>query len=276
MSFYKFCKLNNILTYKFSGKLSVQSIISLMNKYNNFSNIVQTDEDLDVEFQAYQTSLEDFSKEDIVRILSENDDEKKIVAIINLKSIDNKFETDLILSHLTGQNGRIREAVSYILSELNPSKFCLDEKSKEIIVKGILDINPNVVRNVLTFIDENQILKNKLIEPVIKKTNEVLADLSRFIREDSPFFENTSKSNKNHAKNKLTFNLYWLLETISILDVNKIENLEEILTKTSNFLDYTIREKTAKILSKMENKPPKLLRKLKNDENIYVKNQLLC
>ena len=72
-----------------------------MNKYNNFSNIVQTDEDLDVEFQAYQTSLEDFGKEDIVRILSENDDEKKIVAIINLKSIDNKFETDLILSHLT-------------------------------------------------------------------------------------------------------------------------------------------------------------------------------
>ena len=98
----------------------------------------------------------------------------------------------------------------------------------------------------------------------------------KYVKCDSPFFENQSKSNKNHAKNKLTFNLYWLLETISILDVNKIENLENILTKTSNFIDYTIREKTAKILSKMENKPPELLRKLKNDENIYVKNQLLC
>lgn len=250
--------------------------MAFMNKYNNFSNIIQTDDNFNVELEAYNISLMDYTKDDILRILAENNDEKKIVAIINLKSIDNKFEADLILSHLTGQDGRIREAVSYILAELNPSDFYLDVKSINTLLNGILDINPNVVRNLISFIDKSPNLKEKLLKPIEIKTNEILSNLSKFIREDSPFFENISKSNKNHAKNRLTFNLYWLLETISILDVNKIENLQEILTKTSNFIDYTIREKTAKILSKMEIKPPKLLRKLKNDENIYVKNQLLC
>lgn len=247
-----------------------------MNKYNGFSNIIQTDDNFNVELEAYNISLREYTKDDIIRILAENNDEKKIVAIINLKSIENKFEADLILSHLTGQDGRIREAVSYILSELNPSDFYLDEKSINTLLNGILDINPNVVRNLISFINKSPKLKENLIKLIVIKTNEILSDLEKYVKCDSPFFENQSKSNKNHAKNKLTFNLYWLLETISILDVNKIENLENILTKTSNFIDYTIREKTAKILSKMENKPPELLRKLKNDENIYVKNQLLC
>ena len=247
-----------------------------MNKYNGFSNIIQTDDNFNVELEAYNISLQEYTKDDIIRILAENNDEKKIVAIINLKSIENKFEADLILSHLTGQDGRIREAVSYILSELNPSDFYLDEKSINTLLNGILDINPNVVRNLISFINKSPKLKENLIKSIVIKTNEILSDLEKYVKCDSPFFENQSKSNKNHAKNKLTFNLYWLLETISILDVNKIENLENILTKTSNFIDYTIREKTAKILSKMENKPPELLRKLKNDENIYVKNQLLC
>lgn len=132
-----------------------------------------------------------------------------------------------------------------------------------------------MVRNIITFIKSSETLKKELKDKIISKTNEVIKSLSVFVREDSPFRENMEKSEKNHAKNKLTFNLYWLLEAISILDIDDIKNLEDILTKTSSFLDYTIREKTAQILSKMTNPPEKLLRKLKNDENMYVKNQLL-
>lgn len=246
-----------------------------MNKYNDFSNIIQTDKDKSTKLNIFNMCYE-YKKADIIRILSENDDDKKILALINVKSIDNEFEAGLILSHLIEQNGRIREAASFVLSEFCPDKFVINKKSKEIIVKGLLDINPNVVRNVIFFIEQSEILKDDLIEHVIEKTNEILKNLSQFIKEDSPYLKNASKNFKNHAKNKLTFNLYWLLETISILNVNKIENLEIILTETSRFIDYTIREKTAKILSKMEVKPPELLRKLKNDENMYVKNQLLC
>lgn len=247
-----------------------------MNKYNNFSNIVQTDITDNAVIEAYNLSLQDFDKSSIIRILSENNDDIKPVAIINLKSIDNKKEADFILSFLTGQDGRIREAVSYILYELKPDKYYTDENSIKIISDGICDINPNVVRNLIYFIEESKILKEILKDVIVQRTSLVLEELSKYIKESSPFIENQSKSTKNHAKNKLTFNLYWLLETISILDVNNIENLENILTKTSNFLDYTIREKTALILSKMKNPPIELLQKLKEDENIYVKNKLLC
>lgn len=247
-----------------------------MNKYNDFLNTVQKDTEESIIDEAYQMSLFDYSKQDIVRILSENNDKIKILPIINLKNIDNKKEMDLLLDHLTGKDGRIREAVSYILTEIPSCSKYIDENSIQIIVNGISDINPNVVRNLICFIDENEDLKEKLAPFIIKKTKEILNELSSFIKESSPHRENKEKSQKNHAKNKLTFNLYWLLSTISVLNVNNIENLEDILTKTSNFIDYTIREKTALILSKMENQPKELLQKLKQDENIYVKNQLLC
>ena len=57
---------------------------------------------------------------------------------------------------------------------------------------------------------------------------------------------------------------------------NYREKVLNILNFTNTYIDYTIREKTAKILSKTDNAPDNLLQKLKNDENFYVKNQLLC
>ena len=50
------------------------------------------------------------------------------------------------------------------------------------------------------------------------------------------------------------------------------DEILKICQNTVNFLDYTIREKTAKIITKMTNPPKELLQKLKNDENFYVKN----
>ncbi len=249
-----------------------------MKKYNNCSNITRNDNDcISAAEAAYKNALKEYDKSDIIRILSENDDEIKIIAIINLKSIDNKKEADLILSHLTGCDGRIREAVSFILDEFCPEKYYLNDKNaKEIIVNGILDINPNVARNVIGFIKKSEKLKKEIEDIIIEKTNNVLASLSEYIKEESPYMLNSAKNSKNHIKNKLTFNLYWLLETISVLNIKDCSKICGILTKTADFSNYTIREKTAKILSETENKPAELLRKLKNDENIYVKNQLLC
>ena len=246
-----------------------------MNMYNDFSTLENKESDESIIINAYNMALCDYSKSDIMSILADNNDEIKIMPIINLKSIDNKKEFDLVLSHLTGKDGRIRETVSYILSEFpSCSVFATDEKSRKILIKALLDINPNVVRNIIAFIEKSDYLKENLSALIKEETENVLDELSKYIKE-SPFKENMEKSQKNHAKNKLTFNLYWLLSAISILDVNKIENLEKILTKTVCFLDYTIREKTALIVSKMANPPKELLQKLKQDENIYVKNQLL-
>ena len=46
----------------------------------------------------------------------------------------------------------------------------------------------------------------------------------------------------------------------------------EIVNFAINFYDYTIREKGAKILAKMEKPPSELLQKAKSDQNFYVKN----
>ena len=247
-----------------------------MNKYNNSLKIVYNNMEESTIEKAYDISLKNFSKEDIMRILTTEEDEQKIIPVINIESIDSAKEAEIVLDNLVGKDGRVREAVSYILSELpESSKYMEDKKSKTIIINALLDINPNVVRNMISFIEQSGNFKESLSPLIIKKTEEVIENLSKFLRNEGKFKENKEKSQKNHAKNKLTFNLYWLLSSISVLDVNNIKNLENILTKASNFLDYTIREKTALILSKMEKPPSELLQKLKQDKNIYVKNQLL-
>lgn len=244
-----------------------------MNKYNDFLNIVQ--KDFNISCENLPPSLE-FSREESFQILSENNDEIKPFAIISLKSIENSREAGILLSHLINHDGRIREAVSFILAEIpDTARFFINKEAENILTLAILDINPNVVRNIILFIQKNEDLKAALTPFIIKKTEEVLSKLAKHVKKASPHAQNREKSNKNHAKNRLTFNLYWLLSVIAILDVNKIQNLEDILTKTAHFLDYTIREKTAVILSKTECPPDELLRELKNDENMYVKNQLL-
>ena len=74
--------------------------------------------------------------------------------------------------------------------------------------------------------------------------------------------------------NKEVFKLYWYLETIYIfanqLDFNK---LKEIISITKNINEYTIREKTAKILTlNFDDSDLVLARELlKNDTNYYVR-----
>ena len=165
-----------------------------MSKYNNFSENIQKDLYNDALKQAYDISLKDYSKDEIMRILSENDDIIKPVAIINLKSIENEFEAKLLLKHLTGKDGRIREAASYMLFELEGvSSFYTDKSSLLTILDGISDINPNVCRNIISFIDKNKDLKEKITPYVINKTKEVIEGLSKFFKEGSKFIENQSK-----------------------------------------------------------------------------------
>ena len=74
--------------------------------------------------------------------------------------------------------------------------------------------------------------------------------------------------------NKEVFKLYWYLETIyEFLEFINPEILAGILKETKNIQEYTIREKTAKILSKIKNNPELsyIKSELKNDRNYYVR-----
>ena len=68
--------------------------------------------------------------------------------------------------------------------------------------------------------------------------------------------------------NKEIFKLYWYLETI--YHFAEFIDIKEIIFETKDIQDYTIREKTAKILSKFDNFE-QIKQELKKDENYYVR-----
>jgi len=201
-------------------------------------------------------NIADKKCEDFVRIFS----------VISLKLPLETEQFRILINNLVNNPTPLREAVSLKLEEinrLNPQLFNYKE-GYELILKGITDINPNISRAVCSIIENNTYLKSSLEEKIIEKIENIL---------DS--FENYQNSEKNHAKNKKTFSLYWLLEALSVTITQKNnEKILNLVTICLNFASYTIREKSAKILGKMNDCPKNLIKKVKQDENFYVKKQV--
>lgn len=189
-------------------------------------------------------------------------DFEKIYSIVELNNFENKQDADLFLFYLTNQANPIREAIAYKFEELTNYSYFYDENSLNILINSICDINPNVVRSICTGIEKDEKLKNLLEEKIIIKIEEFLKSLDN---------EDKFNNNKNHAKNKKIFSLYWLLEAFSICVTKKYNSrVLEILKSTIKFKDYTIREKTAKILWKMGSIPNELKEDIKKETNFYV------
>ena len=84
--------------------------------------------DLDTNFeQALCMAAQDFSHDELITMLEFGNIPQKQIAALRLDSIDNHEEANVLLSNLTGCDGKIREAVALkvntILNE-NP-KFTL-------------------------------------------------------------------------------------------------------------------------------------------------------
>lgn len=232
--------------------------------------------------KALDITEKSYTKEEIAAVLQKEDEFEKPVAIISLDTISDKKEAEALILHLTGCDGRIREACAIKISEFLGNKetaeYFLNEKSVKTILNGIMDINPNVGRTLIEGIGNCKPLQALLLPHLLERLSELIEKLKEMSK--TPFRENKLNDKRNHAKNKVVFNLYWGLEALCNTDFNNSDNktrgkILNILSFSSGYTDYTIREKTAKILSKMENAPFDLLQKLKNDENFYVKNQLL-
>ena len=118
-------------------------------------------------------------------------------------------------------------------------------------------------------------MQNFILEDLILKIKNLIVEIKQYEKEFKDFFDKTIRNTKNHAKNKKLFALYWSLEALSLCEFQKYNSeVLEILKYTINFQDYTIREKTAKNLEKLENLPLELLQKAKSDQNFYVKIQV--
>lgn len=210
-----------------------------------------------------------YTREDIFNILktpsdSDNDiDIEKQICILKLQDIKNAQEADLLMFHLTGHHGLIREACAQKINEFLKSEqysdFFQTKENLNTLLKAVNDINPNICRlicEILPFVQD----KDYFLEILYERFDTVFAELEQLKR-------------SNWYTKKL-FNLYWCLEALGNLYPPDSQRLEDIILKTSKFRDYTIREKTAMVLSRIKSDSTVLQQvkeQLKQDENFYVK-----
>ena len=228
-------------------------------------------ETLDENFnQALNLYEKNYSHEELIELLKNGNIVQKQIAALRLEKVSSKDDAEVILSNLTGQDGKIREAVSLRLNEFmsNPNylSFFDGAKNHQIFLDAVIDINANICRNVISAIKN---LKNDsdfceiFCSNLVKMTIKLLDIIEKF-----DFMEGKYKVNKE------VFKLYWCLETIyEFYDRIHFEDLKGIILRAKNIQEYTIREKTAKILSRgfEDSDLQNARQELKNDNNYYVR-----
>ena len=235
----------------------------------------------DIETGYYATVDENFNEEyklitseqnhsELINMLEKGNIVQKQLAALKLETINNEKEAQILLNNLTGQDGKVREAVSLKINEfLNNNalaSYFNVEKNYTKFLDSIIDINGNICRNIISAIS-TQINNNEFCDKFCTELLSRTLNLALIIK-DFDFQDGKYKVNKE------VFKLYWYLETIYIfayqLDFLK---LKEILSITKSINEYTIREKTAKILTRDFQDPEtqKIKELLKNDTNYYVR-----
>ena len=208
--------------------------------------------------------------EELMKFLKTGNIVQKQISALKLEKLDSKNDAKILMDNLTGQDGKIREAISMRIKEFMSNAdyvdYFNDSTFISIFLDAIVDINSNICRNIIdatTNLKYNNEFSKQFGEKLIEKSENLTDIIEKF-----DFQQGKYKVNKE------VFKLYWCLETIyhfyEKINQNK---LTALLLRTKNIQEYTIREKTAKILTK-ENSNPKLLiikTELKNDPNYYVR-----
>lgn len=228
--------------------------------------------DLDTNFNLACSLCErNFSKDELINMLQNGNIPEKQIAALMFDNLNNEHDANVLISNLTGCDGKIREAIALkinsLLNKNESNKKIFADICAEKFADATVDINANICRLI---IDSAVILKNydnfskKYTDLIIKKTNDALQELDKFIFRD-----------KKYIINKQLFKLYWCLEALSdFYPFTDEKTLSDILEKCANQQEYTIREKAAKIVAKSD-KFDKLRKKLINDENYYVREIFL-
>ena len=240
----------------------------MIEEYNLNNSYYET---LDENFkQALNLCENEYSHSELLEFLQSGNIVQKQLSALKLETINSQKEAQILVSNLVGQDGKIREVVSLKLNEFmaNPQtlKYFETPENYKIFLAAIIDINGNICRNVIgaiSYLKNNDDFCNRFCPELVKLTKDLLDKI-----EKEDFFEGKYKVNKE------VFKLYWCLETIYVFwDKINFEDLKEIILRTKNIQEYTIREKAAKILTRNFSDPELLKAKedLKKDSNYYVR-----
>lgn len=237
-----------------------------MNNDKNLNNGFYEDSDDDFN-TACRLVDSDFSHEELVKLLQTGNIAEKQIAALKFDTVITDFDAQILAANLTGCDGKIREAVALKIfqsvSTDDNARNCFAKYSAKTFADATIDINANICRLI---IDSAALLKSygtfapDYSNYITKYAQDALNELDKFIYRD-----------KKYVINKQLFKLYWCLEALNIFyDTSDEKILSVILEKCSDISEYTIREKTAKIV-KISRRFPYLESKLKNDSNYYVK-----
>ncbi len=239
-----------------------------LKEYNLNNTYYQTlDENFNKAIELYENSI---PHEELISLLENGNIVQKQIATLKLDTINSEQDTRILISNLVGQDGKIREAVSFKLQEFmqNQSvhKFFLQKSYADIFLEAIIDINGNICRNTISAICNLRPypeFTDYFCQKLTTQTLHLISKVEQFDFQDGKY-----------KVNKEVFKLYWCLETISrFTNYINPDILKEILKQTKNIGEYTIREKTAKILSKIvcDSELAQIKQELKQDKNYYVR-----
>lgn len=212
--------------------------------------------------KAYSLLEENFLRTQIFDIIKSGDDISKQVALIKLDCVQSDDEAKTLTSVLTGQHGPVREICSAKINQFLKIEdircFFFGEEIREIFLNALNDIIPTVARNILEvikFLPEKEVVQSELMDRILALDG----------------YDEDAHALSNHEIIKKTFKLYWYLETLAEFskDVQNEARFAEIISRTYNHEDYTIREKVSQLLSKVDGYI-EFKEMLKNDTNPYV------
>lgn len=207
---------------------------------------------------------EDVSQEELYNWLRNGDIAQKQLSCVRIENCGTAEQAEILMNNLTGIDGKVRETVSFKLKTFvaqRPELFARGD-FYDIFLDAIIDINGNICRNIICALEpltDNSRFCEYFIENVIQRALAVTSTIENFEYKD-----------RKYVTNKEVFKLYWYLEVLGIFNELPAEKLFALLERTAKIEEYTIREKTARLLSKL---PPYLAEKLDGlnfDNNFYV------
>ena len=227
--------------------------------------MLQTDENLNSNLTKMLEIYENNSHEELISMLKAGNISQKQAAALCLNKICSADDAAALISNLTGVDGKIREAVSFKLTELLPEYITFFKSAEiyDVFLDAIVDINGNVCRNMLSVISHFKADVDFTQYFCPKLAHNALISAKNLSENPQP---------SGYKVNKEAFKLYWYLEAIYEF-CDHITGLEEILTLTKSSPEYTIREKTAKILNKKADTALllQIKQELATDPNYYVR-----
>lgn len=235
------------------------------NQNYNTDYYATLDENFNQALNLFEKTL---THQELLSLLTNGNILQKQISALRLDYVQNQQEAITLAKNLTGQDGKIREAVSFKIFELisqNTEYFC-NKEIFDIFLDAIIDVNSNVCRNIISSIE---ILKNStefqnyFPHKLVLQTLKFIEIVKKFDFQDGKY-----------KVNKEVFKLYWCLETIfSLIELFDIHTIKNIILQTKDINEYTIREKTAKILSYNfdDDTLYQIRENLKKDKNYYVR-----